>query len=76
MPNNVTTISKETFKDCSELTNVTISDSVISVGEDAFSDCNKLTDVYYKGTTTQWQEITIDTNGNDCLTGANVHCKD
>lgn len=76
IPNGISSIKKEIFKDCSGLTSVTIPDSVISIEKAAFDNCNKLTDVYYNGTTTQWQEVNIDANGNDCLTGANIHCKD
>ena len=76
IPNGISSIEKETFKDCSGLTSVTIPDSVISFEKAAFDNCNKLTDVYYNGTTAQWQEVNIDANGNDCLTGANIHCKD
>lgn len=75
IPNGISSIKKEIFKDCSGLTSVTIPDSVISVEKAAFDNCNKLTDVYYNGTTAQWQEVNIDANGNDCLTGANIHCK-
>lgn len=76
IPDGISSIEKETFKDCSGLTSVTIPDSVISIEKAAFDNCNKFTDVYYNGTTTQWQEVNIDANGNDCLTGANIHCKD
>ncbi len=76
IPDGISTVEEETFKDCSGLTSVTIADSVISIEKGAFNNCNKLTDVYYNGTITQWQEITINNNGNDCLTGANIHCED
>ena len=76
IPDGISSIKKETFKDCSNLVNVTIPVSVISIEKAAFDNCNKLTDVYYNGTTAQWQEVNIDANGNDCLTGANIHCKD
>lgn len=45
IPNNVTSIGKYAFCDCSNLTSVTIGNSVTSIGEHAFSHCSSLTSV-------------------------------
>ncbi len=42
IPSGVTSISKFAFEDCTYLTEITISDSVISVGGNAFSGCDQL----------------------------------
>ena len=72
IPASVTSIDGSTFSSCTSLTSVTIPVSVIRFGNFAFSSCTKLTDVYYNGTETQWNAITINT-GNEPLLNANIH---
>ena len=45
IPDNVTTIGKEAFYKCSNLTNVTIPNSVTTIGEEAFYKCSNLISV-------------------------------
>ena len=45
IPNSVTSISDDAFKDCSGLTSVTIPNSVTSIGNYAFCNCSGLTSV-------------------------------
>ena len=45
IPNSVTTIGGEAFRDCRSLTSVTIPNGVTTIGGDAFSDCSSLTSV-------------------------------
>ena len=45
IPNSVTNIGYEAFRDCSGLTSVTIPNSVTSIGERAFRDCSGLTSI-------------------------------
>ena len=42
-PNNATEIGVNAFADCSNLTNITLSECVTSLGDYAFSGCNSLT---------------------------------
>lgn len=72
IPDSVTSIGSHAFKGCGSLTSVTIPDGVTSIGEYAFEWCSSLTDVYYGGSKSDWESITIG-NYNDCLTNANIH---
>ena len=45
IPNCVTYIGYEAFRDCSGLTSITIPNSVTSIGNNAFYDCSKLQEV-------------------------------
>ena len=45
IPNGVTSIGREAFMLCNNLTSITIPDSVISIGEGAFANCNNLTSI-------------------------------
>ena len=72
IPSSVTSIGDDAFSGCASLTSVTIPDSVTSIGNYAFSCCGSLTDVYFTGTETAWNCITIGT-ANDALKNANIH---
>jgi len=75
IPVNVTSIGEDTFEYCSSLTSITIPASVTSIGWCAFYGCRKLTDVYYRGTETQWNNISIDSkdSNNAPLINATKH---
>lgn len=45
----VTSIAPQAFRNCSELTEITVPESVTSIGEQAFSGCSNLEYVYIKG---------------------------
>ena len=59
IPDGVTSIGWYAFYGCTGLTSITIPDSVTSIEDKAFSDCDNLTDIYYSGTESQWNEISI-----------------
>ena len=61
IPNSVTSIGAGAFTSCTSLTSVTIPDSVTSIDRRAFLSCTKLTDIYFGGTETQWNAISIGT---------------
>ena len=65
----IASIEDRAFCECSNLTSVTIGNSVTSIGDEAFSGCTSLTSVYYKGTAEEWQKISID-DYNTYLTNA------
>ncbi|MDY2901341.1 MAG: leucine-rich repeat domain-containing protein, partial [Candidatus Borkfalkiaceae bacterium] len=69
IPNSVTYIGNFAFNFCLGLTSVTIGNGVTSIGDSAFDGCDELKTVYYKGTKTQWNEISIG-SVNNYLTNA------
>lgn len=72
IPDKVIAVEYQAFRRCENLTSITIPDSVKNVGMFAFEGCEKLSDVYFNGTETQWNAITID-NGNEPLLNARIH---
>ena len=72
IPDSVTSMGGYAFYNCTRLTSVTIGNSVTSIGEQAFGVCYELEDVYYCGTKTQWNNISIG-SGNDYLLIAKIH---
>ncbi len=69
IPDGIAYISIGLFAFCSELKTVTLPASITSIGLMAFYDCTALDTVYFGGTYSQWNAITIDDtdNGNDLL---------
>ena len=59
IPEGVTSIVEMAFFNCDGLTSVVIPSSVTSIGFSAFAFCDRLTSVYYKGTVSEWRNISI-----------------
>lgn len=66
----VTAIAREAFDECRGIRSITIPDSVTSIGTRAFYGCTSLENVYYGGTESEWNQISIDSYGNSYLTDA------
>ena len=60
IPDSVTSIGDWAFEYCENLENIIIPDSVTSIGEYTFSNCDNLTDIYYNGTETEWNQISME----------------
>ena len=59
IPDGVTTIGDWAFGGCRSLTSITIPSSVTSIGNNAFLWCDSLNTVYYTGTESDWNTISI-----------------
>ena len=70
--NGITSIDQMAFYGCVSLTSITISDSVTSIGKMAFAACSALTTVYYDGTASDWEGMSIG-DSNESLTSALRH---
>ena len=68
----VTTIDYDAFRSCTNLVKVVIPGGVTSIGNSAFRDCDSLAYVYYMGTETEWDQITIGAYNTE-LTNATIH---
>ena len=69
IPDSVTNIEDYTFFSCSGLTKIIIPYSVTSIGYQAFDYCSGLTSIYYCGSPSDWNGISI-SNNNTYLTSA------
>ena len=72
VPSSVTRIVDFAFSYCTNLTSVTIPESMKYIDLCAFQGCNNLKDIYYAGTKAQWEAIDID-DYNDPLLNATIH---
>lgn len=70
---NITSIGEYTFHNCYDLESIVIPSSVTIIKKSAFNGCNRLTDIYYTGTQTQWNNISIDDYWNEDLLNATIH---
>ena len=68
----ITEIGQNAFYYCSHLVTVTLPFSLQNIKYSAFDGCYALTDVYYSGTESYWNNITI-SSGNTELSGATMH---
>ncbi len=69
LPDGVISISETMFAGCNSLKIVVIPDGVTSIGDGAFYYCSSLILVYYKGTSSEWSDISIGSY-NTSLTNA------
>ncbi len=71
VPDGVETIAYRAFY-YSKLKEITIPKSVSKIERDAFQWCDELSDVYFAGSESEWNQISID-RSNSCLTDASLH---
>ncbi len=72
IPDSVTSIDECAFGSCKALTSITIGNHVAEIGPSAFISCDNLKDVYYCGSESDWNKISI-AEANDPLTAATIH---
>ena len=72
IPAGVTIIGSSAFYNCSSLTSVSIPESVTSIIDQAFYGCSGLQHIYYSGTNTQWNTISVGW-GNSPISSAAIH---
>lgn len=72
LPDGVTAIENNAFSGCYNLGAITIPDSVTTISDGAFWNCGKLSDVFYSGTKSEWESISI-SDRNDSLKNATIH---
>lgn len=72
LPPTMTSIGRSFFQSCSSLRRIEIPSTVTYIEERAFKDCSSLKDVYYRGSESDFQKISIDTD-NDSLKNATIH---
>ncbi len=68
----VTAIGDNAFRDCKNLTGITIPSGITAIGDYAFFGCEKLAKVAYAGTEEQWAEVAVGQTGNEPLLGATI----
>ena len=72
IPNSVTSIGEFAFYNCTSLTNIAIPNSVTIIDDSAFENCTSLKDVYYTGSQSDWNKISIGSD-NQCLRNATIY---
>ena len=70
--NSVARIDGSAFSNCTSLTSVTIGKSVTRIAYGAFYNCTSLKDVYYTGSQSDWNKISIGSD-NQCLRNATIY---
>ena len=69
---NITEVKDYTFCNFTDLKQVVISKSTVRIGRNAFDNCDMLNDVYYVGTESEWNSISVGAY-NDNLLNATKH---
>ena len=72
IPDSVTTVESYAFANSFNLKSVVIGKGVTSIAPYAFSSCDNLKTVYYKGTQSEWNTISIGSN-NTPFNQATLH---
>ena len=73
IPDGVTRIEYATFRGCDYLSTVSIPSSVTTIEETAFDSCDALSDVYFDGSKTEWEAITIHCRETDSVSEMSIY---
>ncbi|MBQ8374238.1 MAG: leucine-rich repeat protein [Clostridia bacterium] len=81
LPPTLKNINTFSFKGCVNLTEIVLGSANVepntidlTVSFDAFDGCTSLESVYYRGTKSQWETVSIHDQGNTTLKNANIYC--
>lgn len=64
VPSGVTLINNRAFKECRQLEEVTLPDTIRKISFNAFDNCDSFTTIRFKGTEKQWNKITMINRNN------------
>ena len=67
IPDNVEVIEKYSFNGCSSLDNIITAKSLKEIASYAFNGCTALKTIYYNGTKSEWNSISIDSNNTNFI---------
>lgn len=73
LPSGISKINEGTFEGCAALSSISIPSTVTTIEKYAFHGCTSLKDVYFSGTESEWNAISIDAYQNDALLNAAIH---
>lgn len=68
IPASVDQICPFAFNGCTNLKRVLLEKNIKTINVNAFKDCTNLSDVKYNGYKKDWENVTVNTTGNDTLT--------
>ena len=74
LPESMKTISRKAFEYSIYLKKIYIPKGIQNIEKEAFSHCPNLAEVYYGGNKSDWEKISIDTEGNETLLNAIICC--
>lgn len=66
-------IASVDFMNCTELTNITLPQSIATFASCAFLNCRKIQNVYYTGTVADWCRYSFYSSSSPCYYGANLY---
>lgn len=72
LPQSVTTLGEAAFYGCTGLKSVSIGSGINVIRKNTFYQCSSITDVYYSGSESDWNKITVDST-NTVLKEATIH---
>ncbi|MBR4237271.1 leucine-rich repeat protein [bacterium] len=71
IPDSITSIGDFAFYRATTITSITFSNTLKSIGNNAFYGCSSISNTYYRGSKSEWKNITIDLN-NEYLVNSNI----
>ena len=70
---NYSTINRDTFNGCSGIKTIVLTNEVTKIESNVFNNLTTNTKIFYIGTQSEWNSITISDFGNESLTNATVY---